>query len=1555
MNRSWSDRLYRLLKSSHRNKPARPSRSVWQLNVEPLEDRCVPAIEILDSGTGSLDATFLVDGGTITAAQSTGTQTLSRSALTSIGSIFDISVTSDVITFDSLSSPLTLQTGLGSSASFTATTGAVGFAGTSDTLATSGGNLTLSAGTNLILANLSTTSGGSSGDVSLVAGTGVGGSVFAQGIGASNGNVNIQATNGGSVTQFGAASGSLFSVVATGNIGLDSVRGSTVTLISNAGSVSTINGHAIQSSTQLTLSAATGISVQTVATTLQATNSTSGNISVTQLGNPTPIQVLTTTGTGVTNGAAGGTITIDNLGSSITVASGANVTSNNGTVTLLGNDLQITGTVNAGTATAILGNSNTGTTIDVGTNSAGNIGLTQAELNNVTASVLQIGTNSAGSINVSAAITTPTSAPVVALVTNGNVTEGAAGSLALADLLVLANGSAALTNSTNNIGTIAAHTVGTFSVNNGTNTLTVGTVDGTAGVTTNDSTLTLRADNLLVQQAITPGTATAVLEPFTTSLNMTLGTASVSGTTFGLTDTELGWVSSGVTQVGTSADTGSIAITGAITRTATGTTRSQTLALVTGSTATNPLVSSTTGAITQTAALSVANLATNTVGGVQLTGGGNAIDTVAALITGTVTGADNFRLGDGTALTVGTVAGITGINAGSLQAVEIGTSGALTLTNGITAGGIGLGAGGAVTQGVAGALVATEAEFLGTGPYTLTAASNNIGSLAAHVTNAISFSNSGALTISSFNASDGFGGTVTGVSTTNAPITLSATGNLTIDDTINAGTGLVTLTATSIINGASSGTSDVIGGSLVANGFVTGVGTSATPLVTAVGTLGGTGAVGFFVTNTTALALNNIFETGGGAPIQVQTVGTAAGLNLTVNTGQTLNSINGNIVLTSAGNLTVNGTINNLSGHITLAGSNTTTGTTITLASSTVLNSTNVVQIQGTSAADTFDLVPQTAAALSVSGGAPTTVPGDVLNVIGDTGTTLTSTGVGAGTLAFSNGSGITFTGIETLNTATPIAVTLNLATLGFQQGSTSPDVVSVSTTAGGVLNVTVQENNTGTPVSIYSGLATGVSSLTVTGSTDPQTFIVDETNTGLPTVTVNGTGTANETLVVYTTNTTSPVFTPGAPRAGTVAFGNRNGITYTEIDNVATSIISVVASTPNAVVTRANQSPQPGTFTFTRTGNLSAALTVNYTVGGSAVNGSNYQALSGQVTFAAGSATATVNVSPTFTSVVGSTKTVDVTLAAGSGYAVLSPTSAEVTITNPNNELNNTFAVAGPTGVTVYRNGAPVLTNYNPGFTGPISVAVGDVTGDGVPDIVMAGLVNGTDWVAVIDGATLTLQNAFVPVYGYGGGLSLAVGDVFGIGHADIIVGLSTAPAYGIFDGQSDVIVDAVIVFPGANVGVNVATADLQGNGIYEIIATPTGIAPLVSIYNGSGTLLNRFFAFSPAIAGVGLTVAAGNLQNTGMDEIVLGVQVNGFAYAIVYNSNLTQRTILQLAAASSSAPPQVGTGSITGDGVPDLLVTTGGVVAAFDGDTLDLLTAFAPFPGQPGPIYVG
>ncbi|OSO89834.1 hypothetical protein B7O87_10990 [Cylindrospermopsis raciborskii CENA303] len=94
--------------------------------------------------------------------------------------------------------------------------------------------------------------------------------------------------------------------------------------------------------------------------------------------------------------------------------------------------------------------------------------------------------------------------------------------------------------------------------------------------------------------------------------------------------------------------------------------------------------------------------------------------------------------------------------------------------------------------------------------------------------------------------------------------------------------------------------------------------------------------------------------------------------------------------------------------------------------------------------------------------------------------------------------------------------------------------------------------------------------------------------------------------------------------------------------------------------------------YTFTRTGVISNELTVNYTAGGTATNGTDYSNIGTSVTFAANSATATVTVDPTADTTVESDETVSLTLASGTGYTIGTTSAVTGTITNDDNPLNS-------------------------------------------------------------------------------------------------------------------------------------------------------------------------------------------------------------------------------------------------------------------------------------------
>jgi Calx-beta domain/Domain of unknown function (DUF4114) len=88
------------------------------------------------------------------------------------------------------------------------------------------------------------------------------------------------------------------------------------------------------------------------------------------------------------------------------------------------------------------------------------------------------------------------------------------------------------------------------------------------------------------------------------------------------------------------------------------------------------------------------------------------------------------------------------------------------------------------------------------------------------------------------------------------------------------------------------------------------------------------------------------------------------------------------------------------------------------------------------------------------------------------------------------------------------------------------------------------------------------------------------------------------------------------------------------------------------------------GTFILNRTGDLTAALTVNLGVTtGTATSGVDYQAISPTVTFAAGSNTTTINLNALDDDIYEGTESVKLALVAGSAYTIGASSNAEISI----------------------------------------------------------------------------------------------------------------------------------------------------------------------------------------------------------------------------------------------------------------------------------------------------
>lgn len=125
---------------------------------------------------------------------------------------------------------------------------------------------------------------------------------------------------------------------------------------------------------------------------------------------------------------------------------------------------------------------------------------------------------------------------------------------------------------------------------------------------------------------------------------------------------------------------------------------------------------------------------------------------------------------------------------------------------------------------------------------------------------------------------------------------------------------------------------------------------------------------------------------------------------------------------------------------------------------------------------------------------------------------------------------------------------------------------------------------------------------------------------------------------------------------------GASQSATVNLVDNDK-STISISANDVNAAETLAEETNNPGQFTLTRTGDMTSSLTVNYLVAGTATNGQDYDDLTGNVTFAAGSSTAVVNINSINDGVYEGRETVRLVLQADSTYKLGKTKSATVNL----------------------------------------------------------------------------------------------------------------------------------------------------------------------------------------------------------------------------------------------------------------------------------------------------
>ena len=204
---------------------------------------------------------------------------------------------------------------------------------------------------------------------------------------------------------------------------------------------------------------------------------------------------------------------------------------------------------------------------------------------------------------------------------------------------------------------------------------------------------------------------------------------------------------------------------------------------------------------------------------------------------------------------------------------------------------------------------------------------------------------------------------------------------------------------------------------------------------------------------------------------------------------------------------------------------------------------------------------------------------------------------------------------------------------------------------------------------------------------------------------------------------------------------------------------------------------------------------------------------------------------------------------------------------------------VADNTYVSVYRADGTRIAQFAPyaeTYSGGVTIAIGNVTGGKEQEIITGTRNGGGPHVRTFSLDGRLLSGGFFAFHPqFRGGVNVAVGDTDKDGVNEIIVGAGVGggPHVQIYSSDGRLLSPGFFPYdPHMRGGVRVAAADIDGDGVVEIVTGPgPGVSSKIKVFTNAGELWNTpFFAFDKNDT-AGVHVAADDIDGDGRDEIIV------------------------------------------------------------------------------------